>query len=128
MSKRKDFEITSIYNRSVKFVIIVSVVLGCLFFRNLSYALGFLLGGTACLVNFFFMAKSIEGMFNKTAYSKAFFNGYYLRLIIVAAVLTAAIKLESISLVTTVIGILTINIIITWEAVSRYIKSKKKPE
>jgi F0F1-type ATP synthase assembly protein I len=124
VSKNEDFEYTSIYNKSVKFVLIVSLVLVCLFYRNLSYALGFLLGGTACIINFRLMVKSFEGLFINTNNTKAFFNGYSLRLIIVTVVLAAAIKLESINLVTTVIGILTINLIITWVAISKYIKKQ----
>lgn len=129
MSKYEDFEIKSIYDKSLKYLLVISIVLFSLFYRKLSYALGFVLGGAACLINFNLMVKSLEGMVSKTTYSRAFFNGYFLlRLALVIAVLFGALMLESINLFTAVIGILTIRIVLTWEAIIRHIKSLKNPE
>ena len=129
MSKYEDFEITSIYNKSLKYLLVISTILFSLFYKNISYALGFVLGGITCLVNFRLMIKSLEGMVSKTTYSRAFFNGHYLlRLILVLTVLLGAIILESINLYTTVAGILTIKIVITWEAITKHIKGYKNLE
>lgn len=129
MSKYGDFEISSIYAKTVKYLLVVSIVLFSLFYSNVSYALGFVLGGVASLVNFSLMAKSLEGMISKSTYSKVFFNGnILLRHILVLAVLLSALMLESVNLVTTVVGILSIKIVITWEVIKNYIKSNKNPE
>jgi hypothetical protein len=127
--KYNDFEIASIYYRSLKYLIVVSTILFSFFYKNLSYALGFVLGGTACLVNFNLMIKSLEGMVSKTNYSRAFFTGHFLlRLLIVTIALLGALMLESVSLLTTVAGILTIRIVITWEAITKHIKRYKNLE
>jgi hypothetical protein len=129
VSKYENFEITNIYNKSLKYLAVVSIILFALSYKNLSYALGFVMGGIACLVNFKLMIKSFEGMVSKTVDSKAFFNGLFLlRWVLVTAVLFGAIKLEYVNLFTTVLGILTIKIVITWETIKNYIKSYKRPE
>lgn len=129
MNKYGDFEIAGIYRRSIKFLLVISVLLLCLLHNNVSYALGFVLGGSVCLLNFRFMVISLEGMINRTTYSKAFFSGnYLLRLILTTSVLAAAILLQSVNLFTTVIGILTIKIIITIEAMIKHISSFRNPE
>ncbi len=129
MNKFEDFEISSIYDKAVKYLLVASIILFSLFFKNTSIALGFVLGGAACLLNFNLLVRSLEGMVNKTTYSKAFFNGYFLlRLGLVLAVLSSAITLESVDLFTTVLGIFTIRIVMTWEALTKHIKSLKDPE
>lgn len=129
MSKYEDFEIASIYDRSIKYLFVISAILFSLSFKNLSLPLGFVLGGIASLINFRLMVKSLEGMFSKTIYSKSSFNGYFLlRLILVTTVLLSALKLESLNLLTTVVGILTIRIVITWEAIIKHIKRYKNLE
>lgn len=125
----EDFDVSSIYDKSLKYMLVMSIIIFSLFYKNISYALGFALGGITCLVSFKLMVKSLEGIVEKRTYSRAFFNGHYLlRLLMVTAVLLGAIMLESISLLTTVIGILTIRIVITWEAITKHIKSQKSLE
>lgn len=117
MSKYEEFDIAGIYNKSLKYLLAISLILFSLLHEDISYALGLLLGGIACLVNFKLMIKSLEGMVEKRTYSKAFFNGCYsLRLGLVLAVLVSAIMLESVNLFTAVAGILTIRLVVTWEA------------
>jgi len=129
VSKYGDFEISSIYDKAVKYFLVVSIVLFSLFYSDVSYALGFVLGGVACLINFSLLVNSLEGMVSKTTYSKAFFNGYFsLRLVLVLAVLLGALLLESVNLFTTVIGVLSIKIVITWEVLLKHINSLKNPE
>lgn len=129
VSKYESFEIASIYNKSLRYMLVVSVLLFSLFYKDTSYALGFVSGGTACLVNFNLMVKSLEGMLNRTSYSRAFFNGnFLLRLILVSAVLLAALLLDSVNLFTAVAGTLTIRIVIAWEAISKHFKSFKDLE
>lgn len=129
MSSNENFEIASIYDRSLRYLLVISILLFSLFYKNISYALGFVLGGIACLVNFRLMVNSVEGMVSKRTYSRAFFNEHFLlRLILVIIVLSAAIMLESVSLFTTVLGILTIRIVITWEAVAKHIKRQRSLE
>lgn len=124
VDKFEDFEISSIYNRAVKYLLVSSIVMFSLSYKNISYALGFVLGGAACLMNFNLLVRSLEGMISKTTYSKAFFNWYFLlRLFLVLAVLCSAIMLESVNLLTAVLGILTIRIVITWEALIKHIKA-----
>ena len=129
MSKYGDFEVSSIYDRAIKYLLVVSIVLFSLFYKNISYALGFILGGLVCLINFNLLVRSLEGMLSKTTYSKAFFNGnFLLRLSLVVTVLYSALMLESLNLFTAVMGILTIRIIIMWEALTKHISSLKNPE
>lgn len=129
MSKYEEFDIAGIYDKSLKYLLAVSLILFSLLHEDISYALGLLLGGVACLVNFKLMIKSLEGMIDKRAYSKAFFNGCYsLRLGLVLAVLVSAIVLESVNLFTAVVGILTIRLVVTWEAFSSNNKRQKSVE
>lgn len=126
MRKFEELDIASIYNISLKYMLAISLILFCVFHENISYALGFLLGGVACLLNFRIMTRSVEGMLGKRTYSKAFFNGYFLlRIGVVSAVLVSAIMLESVNLVTAVAGILIIRVIVAWEAFLLNNKSKK---
>lgn len=129
MKSGEYFETKSILSKSTKYLLVVSIILFCLFYRNISYALGFVLGGMTCLINFKLMVRSLEGMVSKTTYSRAFFNGHFLlRLLLALGVLYGAATLESVNLLTAVIGISTVRIIIIWEAITRHIKSLKYSE
>lgn len=129
VSNFRDFEVLNIFNKSLKYMLVISILLFTLFYNNISYALGFVLGSAACLVNFNLMADSIKGMVSKTTFSKAFFSAHILlRLVFVTAVLLGALLLESINLAAAVAGLLTIRIVIAAEAVRYYIKSYNNPE
>ncbi|HYF75386.1 MAG TPA: ATP synthase subunit I, partial [Candidatus Nitrosocosmicus sp.] len=106
MSKSDNYEIENIYASCIKYFIVASILLFSLFYKNISYALGFVLGGIACLINFNLMVKSLEGMIEKTTNSKAFFSGLFLaRMLVIVAVLWSGIKLESVNLFTAILGI-----------------------
>jgi len=129
VGKYEAFEIISIYIRAIKFLLVVSIIIFSLFYKNISYALGFVLGGTACLLNFNLMIRSLEGIVSRTTYSRAFFNGHFtLRLAVTLTVLTGAMLLESVNLFTAVAGIFTIRIVIAWEAMTWHIKSLRSLE
>ena len=129
MSRHEEFGISGIYDRSFKYILTVSLILFCLFYENISYALGFVLGGLACLLNFRLMIKSSEDMLYKRSYSKTFFNCFFLlRLSLVIAVMIGGIIMESVNLFTAVAGILTIRLVITWEAVTKKNSRQKSME
>ncbi|MHB1393274.1 MAG: ATP synthase subunit I [Clostridia bacterium] len=119
-----DYEIKNIYAKCIKYLLVTAILLFCLFVKNISYALGFVLGGLACLLNFRLMIKSVEGMFGRTTYSKAFFSGlFFIRLLITLIVLWCAMKFDSINLFTTVLGVLSIKTVIIIDEVIQHIKS-----
>lgn len=129
MGKYEKFDIAGLYSKSLKYMLAITLILFSVFHEDISYALGFLLGGITCLANFRFMTKSLEGMIEKRTYSKAFFNGYYmLRLGLILAVLVSAIVLESVNLFTAVAGMLTVRVVVTWEAFSLNNKRQKSME
>lgn len=129
MSKYEEFRISGIYDRAFKYVLAVSIILFCLFYENISYAMGFVLGGLTCLLNFRLMIKSSEDMVCKKSYSKAFFNSFFLlRIALVLAVLVSAITLESVNLFTAVAGIFTIKTVIIWEAIIKRNSRQKSME
>ncbi|HYE09509.1 MAG TPA: ATP synthase subunit I [Patescibacteria group bacterium] len=124
MFNYSDYEIKNIYAKCIKYLLVTAVLLFCLFIKNISYALGFVLGGLVCLVNFSLMVKSIQDIFVSTTFSKAFFSGLFsIRLIITLIVLWFAIKLDSINLFTTVLGMLSMKTVIIIDEVIQNIKS-----
>jgi hypothetical protein len=119
-----DYEIKNIYAKCIKYLLVAAILLFCLFIKNISYALGFVLGGSACLVNFSLMVKSVQDMFGRTTFSKAFFSGLFLiRLLITLVVLWCAMKFNSINLFTTVLGMLSMKTVIIFDEVIQHIKS-----
>lgn len=124
MSKYGNYEIENIYASCIKCFLVTTILLFCLFYKDFSYALGFVLGGMACLLNFNLMVKAIKGMMGKTTYSKAFFSGLFcIRLFITLAVLWSAIRFNSINLFTAIIGMLSMKIVIVFDGLVKHIRS-----
>lgn len=129
MYRHRDYNIKDIYAGCIKYLLVTTVLLFCLFYKDLSYALGFICGGVACLINFNLMVKSLNGMLKETTHSKVFFNGLFLvRLFIVIAVIWCAIELESINLLTATIGLLSIKTVIVFEGIVNHIKRLESSE
>lgn len=123
MYRHGDYSIKDIYADCIKYLLVTTVLMFCLFYEELSYALGFIWGGIACLVNFNLMVGSLKGMIEKSTHSKAFFNGlYFVRLCIVIGVLWCAIELESINLLTATMGLLALKTVILFDGFMKHFK------
>jgi len=129
VKKYEDSEITNIYVNTMKYLLVVSVLLFSLFFDNISYALGFASGGIACLINFKLMIKTINTMLSRETYSKAFFSGIFcLRLFISIFVLWYALESEALNLLTTVVGMLSVKTVIIVGEIIRHINMSRDLE
>lgn len=129
MKKYEHSEITGIYNKSLIYMLVGSIILLSLFYENISYALGFASGGIVCLINFRLMVKTINDMLGRETYSKAFFSGVFcIRLFITAFTLWYALESEALNLFTTVLGMLSVKTVIIAGEIIRHIKSLKDLE
>lgn len=82
---------------------------------NISAILGLLVGSLVSIFNFYMLASSTENMVNqagKTMVQLKFVGGYFLRFMIYAVVLFISAKLDSISMFTAVLGLLSTQIVL----------------
>ena len=129
MNKYEDPEITGIYNKTLKYLFVGSVILYSMFYKDVSYALGFVLGGLVCLINFKLMIKTVKDMLGKNTYSKAFFSGIFcIRLFITVFILWYALESDSVNLFTTVLGMLSVKTVIIACEIIRHVKSLRDLE
>lgn len=82
---------------------------------NLAAVLGLIIGSAASIFNLLMLASSTESMVNqagKTMVQLKFAGGYFLRFAIYAVVLLLAAKLDSISMFTAALGLLSTQIVL----------------
>ena len=90
-------------------------LMGSVLNLNVAAVLGLLIGSAASIFNFCMLASSTENMVNqagKTMVQLKFAGGYFLRFAIYAVVLLLAAKLNSISLFTAALGLLSTQIVL----------------
>lgn len=82
---------------------------------NIAAILGLFIGSIVSIFNFYMLASSTESMVNeagKTMVQLKFVGGYFLRFMICAVVLFLAAKLDSISMFTAILGLLSTQIVL----------------
>lgn len=111
----------------IKYAIVAVILMIILFSKNYSIALGLAFGCIVSLINFSIMIHCIDNLFNGDVKSRYYYTFFYLvRLLTSSFAILYAIKLESLSLTTTIIGLLSIKIVLTLGAIFKTEKKCKK--
>lgn len=119
MLVRKVISKTSIY------IAVVTIVLVIAFFRDISYAFGFLFGSIAALINFYLVSYSIDNLFSGKAKSRWYYAFFYIiRLALSALIMWKAIQLNSLNLFTATLGLFSVKISLTIDALIKHYISK----
>ena len=105
--------------KTLLYLSITSLILYLVFMKNLSYGNGLLAGGFISLVNLYITAFSVNHIFYGQAQSGLYYMFFYvLKMVLSGVVLFAAIKFgNSLSLITTFIGLFSVRVILTLEAI-----------
>jgi len=104
----------------IKYAIVAVMLMMILYSKNYSIALGLAFGCIVSLINFSIMTHCINNLFSGDLKSRYYYTFFYLiRLLTSSFTIFYAIKLESLSLVTTIIGLLSIKIVLTLKAIFR---------
>lgn len=110
----------NIINAVIKYAIATAIIMLIIFSKNYSLALGLVFGCMIALINFFIMVHCIINLFNGDVKSRYYYISFYLaRLLTSSFAIFYAIKLESLSLVTTIIGLLSIKVVLTLKTIFR---------
>jgi len=88
-------------------IVLAVVFVPSLFFGTFKFALGVLIGGFICIVNFYWMSHSLRHAFNKTSgnIKSNVVLTYFLRLALSAIVLYFLISAHTVNLIGLIIGL-----------------------
>lgn len=92
-----------------------TTLIGSALTLNLAAVLGLIIGSSASIFNFCMLVSSTENMVNqagKTMVQLKFAGGYFLRFAIYAVVLLLAAKLDTVSMFTAALGLLSTQIVL----------------
>jgi hypothetical protein len=98
-------------------IILFVIFIPSLIFAPIKFSLGILLGGFICILNFHWMEKGLQGMFQKTGgnVKGPIMVKYYIRLAITGVVLFFLIRYETVNIIGLLIGlsVVVINMTVT---------------
>jgi hypothetical protein len=102
---------------TVNWIILAVVFILSLIFASFKFSLGILLGGFICIVNFYWMQRSLRGIFEKPTGNPrgAIIFKYFIRLVISAVILYFLISTDTVNVIGLIIGlsVVMISIVLT---------------
>lgn len=118
---RKVITKTSIY------MVVVTIILTVVLFRNISYALGFLFGSIAALTNFYLISYSTDNLVSGRVKPGLYYTFFYIvRLAFAGVVIWKSAVSSSFNLFTAVLGLFSVKIALTIDALIKHYFSKTK--